>query len=78
MPRGKAGHRKKLAKRSPKPDPAPYITYDDDPENPAYNKEGVDLTVIRGFLDKTPEERLLTLKSFANGILKIRALNAHL
>ena len=34
------------------------------PKEPAYSEDGVDLTLIRSMLAKTPEERLEELRSF--------------
>ena len=42
----------------------------------AYNKDGVDLSQIRWFLEKTPAERLQIAQTFAREVLRIRALNA--
>jgi hypothetical protein len=41
----------------------------------AYNKDGVDLSHIRGFLEKTPAERLRDATSAARFILQVRELN---
>jgi hypothetical protein len=43
---------------------------------PVYNKEGVDLSYIRWFLEKTPAERLQIAQNFTQDVLRIRALNA--
>jgi len=40
-----------------------------------YNEEGVDLTVVRAALAKTPAERLRDAQNFVNDVLRIRALN---
>lgn len=42
---------------------------------PTYNKEGVDLTVIRGFLERTPAQRLRDVQKFAGDVIKIWARN---
>ena len=43
------------------------------PGEPAYNADGVDLTLIRGMLDKTPLERLQTLNRFMTFVRRVRA-----
>jgi hypothetical protein len=42
----------------------------------AYNEDGVDLTLIDWFLEKTPAERLRYVQNHVRDVLKIRALNA--
>ena len=44
---------------------------------PDYSEDGVDLTLVRWMLSLTPEQRLQELEEHVNGILEIRALNAH-
>ncbi len=44
-------------------------------ERPTHSEDGVDLTLIRWMLSKTPAERLRTLQQFVNRVLKIRAAN---
>lgn len=41
-------------------------------EPPAYNDEGVDLTLIRWTLSMTPAERLQTLQDFIDSITRMR------
>ena len=41
----------------------------------AYNEDGVDLTLVRQFLDLTPAERLRHAESAANFILNVQRLN---
>jgi hypothetical protein len=43
-----------------------------EPTQPEYDENGVDLTLIRWMMDMTPAERLETLQSFANAVLKAR------
>lgn len=43
---------------------------------PEYSPDGVDLSLIRWFLDLTPAERLAFLEDRIADILRIRALNA--
>jgi len=43
---------------------------------PDYSPDGVDLSLIRWFLDLTPAERLAFLEDRIADILRIRALNA--
>ena len=40
-----------------------------------YSEDGVDLTLIRGFLSLTPAERLDYLEQHVNAILEVRRLN---
>lgn len=46
-------------------------------KNSAYNKEGVDVSVIRWFLKKTPAERLRDVQNAARFVLKVRARAAN-
>jgi hypothetical protein len=46
------------------------------PPQPEYSESGVDRSVIRWFLEKTPAERLAYLQRYVSGILAIRARNA--
>ena len=41
-------------------------------DQPAYNVEGVDLTLIRWTLSMTPAERLHTLQDFIDSITEMR------
>ena len=41
-------------------------------DQPAYNDEGVDLTLIRWTLSMTPAERLQVLQDFADSITRMR------
>ena len=43
---------------------------------PAYSKDGVDLTLIRWMLSLTPAERLDVLQGFADSLAEIRVRNA--
>jgi len=43
---------------------------------PAYSEDGVDLTLIRWMLSRTPAQRLEFLEQRINDILAIRGLNA--
>ncbi len=43
-----------------------------EPPAPEYDENGVDLTLIRWMMAMTPAERLETLQSFANAVLKAR------
>ena len=43
---------------------------------PDYSPDGVDLSLIRWFVDLTPAERLRFLEDRAADIVRIRALNA--
>jgi len=43
-----------------------------EPVQPEFDENGVDLTLIRWMMDMTPAERLATLQSFANAVLKAR------
>ena len=51
--------------------------YPDDSHDPrhAYNEDGVDVSHIRSFMDKTPADRLLYAQGFAESVLRVRALN---
>ena len=40
-----------------------------------FNEDGVDLTGVRAFLDKTPAERLRIAQDFMKSVQKIRELN---
>ena len=42
-----------------------------------YSEDGVDLSLLRWMLSLTPQQRLQALEEHLNGILEIRALNAH-
>lgn len=44
-------------------------------DEPAYSEDGVDLTLIRWMLDKTPEERLQELQSFHEFLDGVRRAN---
>jgi hypothetical protein len=46
-----------------------------DPPEPEYSEDGVDLSLIRWMLSLTPAERLDFLQNHVNGILEIRELN---
>jgi hypothetical protein len=43
-----------------------------------YDESGVDLTLIRGALSMTPQERLIEMQDCVNSIDSIRAQNAGL
>jgi hypothetical protein len=43
-----------------------------EPEQPEYDENGVDLTLIRWMMDMTPAERLAAVQSAANALLKAR------
>jgi hypothetical protein len=43
-----------------------------EPAQPEYDRNGVDLTLIRWMLDMTPAERLATLQSFVDAVRKAR------
>jgi hypothetical protein len=46
------------------------------PELPAHNEDGVDLTLIRFMLSLSPAERLEVLQQFVSFVLTARARNA--
>ena len=48
-----------------------------DDGEPVYNADGVDLSVIRGCLAKTPAERLQDAQSAARFVVAVRARNPH-
>jgi len=47
------------------------VTYEE-PDEPAYAPDGVDLTMIRWFLDRTPAERLAYLEGWVASMAKLR------
>ena len=53
-------------------DEAPFVA--DGLAAGAYNEEGVDVTLVRMFLNLTPAERLDEASAAANGIEELRAL----
>ena len=52
------------------------MAQDDEPPQPDYSEDGVDLSLIRWMLSLTPAERLAYLQRHVNRILAIRELNA--
>ncbi len=62
--------------RRPKARKVEAIRSPDYDRQPVYNKDGVDLSHIRWFLEKTPADRLQIAQNFAREVLRIRALNA--
>ncbi len=44
----------------------------EDPERPAFAADGTDLTLIRGMLEKTPEERIRALESMIESVYRLR------
>jgi hypothetical protein len=45
--------------------------------SPVYNEEGVDLSLVRDFLAKTPAERMQDAQAAAQFVLSVRARNPH-
>lgn len=46
-------------------------------DNPAYSKDGIDLTLIRWMLSLTPTERLQVLQQHITSVFKLRHAKEH-
>lgn len=57
--------------QSPTTPPSPDIVFED-PEAPAYDEDGVDLTLIRWMLSLSPAERLQVAQESAESLLRMR------
>jgi hypothetical protein len=55
---------------------SPETANADDPTQPDYDENGVDLSLIRWMLSLSPAERLRVAEEFVNSILAVRELNA--
>lgn len=57
--------------QSPTTPASPEIVFED-PESPAYDEVGVDLTLIRWMLSLSPTERLQVAQESAESLLRMR------